>query len=249
VKHGFLLPVYRHGKTAGPLAEKLAAFGLPVIVVDDGNDAETKALLVSWAAKIPEIVLIRLEKNTGKGGAATEGFKVAARLGLTHLLQIDADGQHDAGMAVFFLDESRKHPDKVICAYPVFEETAPKARVVGRSVSNFWAAVVTLNGGLKDVLCGFRVYPVEAAVGITKNPFIDKRMGFDAEILIRLYWRGIRPVFYPVKVVYPQDGISNFRLVKDNVRISFMFTRLCIGMLLRFPLLVFMRLHGEEQNG
>jgi hypothetical protein len=45
VKQGFIVPVYRHGKTACLLAEKLAAFALPVILVDDGNDGETKALL------------------------------------------------------------------------------------------------------------------------------------------------------------------------------------------------------------
>ena len=240
MKQGFLIPVYRHGQTACPLAQQLAAFGLPVILVDDGNDAETQRLLAECAAQTPGVTLVRLEKNKGKGGAAAKGFEKAAELGLTHVLLIDADGQHDAGRAVFFLEESEKHPDTVICGLPEFDETAPKSRVTGRKISNFWAAVVTLSARLKDVHCGFRVYPVDAAARITRFPFMDRRMGFDTEILVRLYWKKVFPVFYPVKVRYPEGGISNFRVVRDNIRISLMFSRLFAGMLLRLPLLIVM---------
>jgi len=241
VKHGFVIPVYRHGETAGPLAEKLSATGLPVILVDDGNDKQTKEALAECQKKIPSVVLVSLEKNSGKGGAVAKGFEKAAELDLTHVFQIDADGQHDTTMVSFFLEESANNPDKVICGFPVFDKKAPKSRVAGRRVSNFWAAVVTLSKELKDVLCGFRVYPLDAALRIARNPFIDRRMGFDAEILVRLYWKKVFPVFHPIKVSYPEDGVSNFRVFQDNLRISWMFTRLCVGMLLRFPMLIILR--------
>ena len=245
MKQGFIIPVYRHAATAGPLAEKLASSGLPVILVDDGNEPEARDHLAEWTAKTPGLVLVRLDKNLGKGGALAIGFEKAAELGLSHVLQIDADCQHDAGMAAFFLEESARHPDKIICGYPEFDESAPRGRVIGRNISNFWAAVVTLSGELKDVLCGFRVYPVEAALIITRDPFMDKRMGFDAEILVRLYWNRVFPVFHPVKVTYPKEGISNFRMFKDNLHISWMFTRLFFGMLIRLPLLIIMRIRKE----
>jgi len=238
MKQGFLIPVYRHGKTACPLAERLAADGLPVIMVDDGNDAETKALLAECAAKTPGITLVSLKRNTGKGGAAIKGFEKAAEMGMTHVLMIDADGQHDAGKAAYFLEESAKHPGMIICGHPEFDETAPKSRVTGRKISNFWAAVVTLSTELKDVLCGFRVYPVDASLRAIRCLFLDKRMGFDPEILVRLYWNKTFPVFHPVKVNYPPGGISNFHIVRDNISISFMFSRLFAGMLLRLPLLI-----------
>jgi len=238
MKQGFLIPVYRHGKTACPMAERLAASGLPVIMVDDGNDADTKALLAECAAKTSEITLVSLKKNIGKGGAALKGFEKAAELGLTHVLMIDADGQHDEGRITFFLEESTRNPDRIICGYPEFDKTAPKSRVTGRKISNFWAAVVTLSKDLKDVLCGFRVYPIDASLCAAQNFFLDKRMGFDPEILVRLYWKKVFPVFHPLKVIYPSDGVSNFRLVRDNIRISFMFSRLFAGMLLRLPLLI-----------
>ena len=118
---------------------------------------------------------------------------------------------------------------------------------MGRKISNFWIAVVTLSGEFRDALCGFRVYPVEVSLQITKNPFVDKRMGFDAEILTRLYWNRVYPVFHPIKVSYPKGGISNFRIIRDNLRISWMFTRLCVGMLLRLPLLLVLGIKRRKE--
>jgi glycosyltransferase involved in cell wall biosynthesis len=238
MKQGFLIPVYRHGASACSLAERLVSSGLQVIMVDDGNDTETQALLAEYAAKTPGTALVSLKKNSGKGEAVSAGLKKAAELGLTHVLQIDADGQHDAGKAAFFLEEAAKHPDMIICGYPEFDETAPKGRVSGRKISNFWAAVVTLSTELKDVLCGFRVYPVDVSLRITRCLFLDKRMGFDPEILVRLYWKKVFPVYHPIKVSYPPDVVSNFRMVRDNVRISLMFSRLFFGMIMRLPLLI-----------
>jgi len=247
MKQGFLIPVYRHGKTACSLAERLAASALPVIMVDDGNDAETKALLAECAAKTPGTALVSLKKNNGKGGAVICGLKKAAELGLTHVLQIDADGQHDEGKINFFLEEAAKHPDMLICGYPEFDETAPKSRIKGRKISNFWASAVTLSTELTDVLCGFRVYPVNKSLRATRSPFMDKRMGFDPEIVVRLYWKKVYPVFHPIKVSYPAGGVSNFHMVRDNIRISLMFTRLFIGMILRLPLLIVRKIKRRKK--
>jgi glycosyltransferase involved in cell wall biosynthesis len=247
MKQGFLIPVYNHGRTASPLAEKLSVFGLPIIMVDDGSDSETKVWLEKTAGSVPGVVLVSIKENTGKGGAVSRGIDKAHEIGLTHVLQIDADGQHDISRAAFFLEQPALHPGTVICGYPEFDESVPKSRMIGRKISNFWAAIVTSSGEFRDVMCGFRVYPVESVWRIVHNYHVDKRMGFDTEILVRLYWQKIPPVFYPVKVIYPENGISNFHLVRDNLRITGMFFRLFWGMLIRLPrLLVFRGERGEE---
>ena len=238
MKQGILIPVYRHAESAILLGDKLGELGLPIIIVDDGNNEKERVILHNWAKDKSNLFLIRLVKNSGKGEAVRQGLIKANMLGLSHVLQIDADGQHDINRAAFFLEESLKQPDKIICAYPEYDDSAPKSRVRGRKISNLWAAIVTLSPELKDVLCGFRVYPVEASLRITKNPFLDRRMGFDPEILVRLFWDMVLPVFYPIKIIYPSEGISNFHLLKDNLRISWMFTRLFFGMLIRLPSLI-----------
>jgi hypothetical protein len=211
---------------------------MPIIIIDDGNIPQDKILLEKLASETPQTFLISLEKNIGKGGAIAQGFEKAFELGLTHVFQIDADGQHDLETVSFFLEEAAKHPENITCGCPVFDKSAPASRVKGRKISILWGAIVTLSGEMKDVLCGFRVYPVQESLRITRDPFMDKRMGFDTEILVRLYWNRVFPVFHDVKINYPENGFSNFRMIRDNLHISWVFSRLFIGMLIRLPMLI-----------
>jgi glycosyltransferase involved in cell wall biosynthesis len=214
---------------------------LPVILVDDGSDGETKAYIADTAGTFPRVMLVTLDKNRGKGAALCAGIDRARELGLTHLLQIDADGQHDPEQAAFFLEESAKHPDAAICGFPVFDGTAPLSRVKGRNIANVWTRITALSGNIPDAMCGFRVYPVEPLWRLIHRYRLDPRMGVDIEILVRLVWLGIPLFFHPVRVVYPPDGISHFRLVRDNIRISLVFFRLFWGMLLRLPVTIYRR--------
>jgi glycosyltransferase involved in cell wall biosynthesis len=241
MKQGFLIPVYNHGKTVLPIVRELAKTDLPVILVDDGSEEETKQYLAGTAESFPRTVLVSLPKNRGKGGAVSSGIDKAHDLGLTHVLQIDADGQHDISRAVFFLEQSFAHPEAAICSCPEYDDSVPLSRKKGRKIANIWARIVTLSGDIADALCGFRVYPVEPLRGLIHHHHIDQRMGFDVEVLVRLYWEKVPLLFYPVHVIYPQDGISHFHLVRDNIRITWVFVRLFFGMILRFPLLLHYR--------
>jgi glycosyltransferase involved in cell wall biosynthesis len=242
IAQGIIIPVYNHGRAAGAVVEQLSALGLPIIVVDDGSDDETKALLEKIYADFHLTVPVRLAKNSGKGRAFCAGIAKARELGLTHALQIDADGQHDAGRARFFLEESAAHPGALICSYPEYDDTVPASRRHGRKVANTWAKIVTLSPEIIETMLGFRVYPVEPVYRVCHGSYTDARMGFDIEILVRMHWKQIPFIFHPVRVTYPADGISHFRMVRDNIRISWVYTRLCCGMLLRLPLLLFRRL-------
>ncbi|MDR2096828.1 MAG: glycosyltransferase family 2 protein [Treponema sp.] len=249
MSYGFLIPVYNHGRTAVSVVERLSGYGLPVILVDDGSDGETKTCLAGIAAAFPQAVLVNRAKNGGKGAAVSSGIDKAHELGLSHVLQIDADGQHDAGRAAFFLEQSAVHPEAAVCGAPVFDDSVPESRKNGRKVSNAWARIVSLSSDITDVLCGFRVYPVEAVWRLIHRYHFDRRMGFDIEILIRLYWERIPLIFHPVSVVYPEGGVSHFHLVKDNIRISLVWTKLFMGMIIRLPLLVSRRFRQGSGAG
>ena len=67
------------------------------------------------------------------------------------------------------------------------------------------------------------------------------RMDFDIEILVRLQWRDTPMVWIPTRVRYPADGISHFRLFRDNVLIARVHARLFLGMLSRLPRLLVRR--------
>ena len=236
---GFVIPVYRHGSTLEAVVKSLLSFGYPIIVVDDGNDEANRAFISDVAEKYPLVTLVTREKNGGKGCAMIDGIRKASELGLTHILQLDSDGQHDTGKAERFFELAEQNPDKIICGCPEYDANAPKARVNGRKFANGWIHIVTLSHEIKDAMIGFRVYPVEPFIKMLKKPvYIDGRMGFDIEVLVRQYWQGVHVLSEPVKVYYPADGISNFRAIRDNLRISFSFSRLFLGMLIRLPILL-----------
>ena len=235
-----IVPVYRHESTTRKVAESLSAQGLAVILVDDGNTPEGHAILEAVARDVPETTLVTHAKNGGKGKAVISGLEKAFELGYTHALQMDADGQHDAEAIPFFLKAARKHPEDLIAGFPQYDDSVPKAREQGRKITNFWVAIETLSKDIPDSMCGFRIYPVKPVWPVAKK-LTSFRMGFDIEILVKLSWKGVKMRFYPIKVSYPEDGVSNFRVFSSNVEISWTHTKLCTGMILRLPMLLWRR--------
>ena len=240
-----VIPVYRHGETAGAVVRALAENGISSVLVDDGNTGASKIALYAIKDEFPDADIIPLKKNGGKGAAVCAGLLRAHGLGYTHALQIDADGQHDPASIPFFAKAAAKHPDDLICGLPAYDATAPKSRETGRKITNFWVMLETLSMDIPDAMCGFRVYPLRQVCPIVKKGFSDYRMGFDIEILVRLHWAGVSIRFYPVKVIYTKNGISNFRMLRDNIAISKTHTLLFLGMIPRIPRILMHKKKGK----
>jgi len=96
----------------------------------------------------------------------------------------------------------------------------------------------TLSFAIRDSLCGFRVYPLGPVLALAAAEHVGERMDFDVEIIVRLYWRGVPLTWIDTAVTYPLDGVSHFRMVRDNLRMVALQTRLTGGMLLRLPRLL-----------
>lgn len=239
MQQAFVIPVYNHGSTLQNVVDSLIDYNLPIIIIDDGNKKQDKLYIELICQAHPQIILLRNKFNRGKGYSVCRAVKEAHKRGITHLFQIDADGQHDTERCQLFLNTSKENPHSLICGCPEFDETIPEKRKNGRQISNNYAAFVTQTEGyIKDAMCGYRVYPVEEFYKISRFAYIDSHMGFDTEILVRMIWKGVSVIYLPVNVSYPVGGKSNFRMVRDNVRISFMFARMTIGMWLRYPMLL-----------
>ena len=235
----FLVPNYNHPQRIRALVTELSAYRLPIVIVDDGSEQQTKDILMAIAQSNALVHLETLPHNQGKGAAVKHGLKTAGQLGFTHAFQIDADFQHDISVLESYLDQARKHPQAVICGKPLFDHSIPKARLYGRKFTDMWVVIETLSCDIEDAMCGFRIYPVDISLAVIQSSSIGNRMDFDTEILVRLYWRGVKLMFLPVRVFYHPDNTSNFRGLEDNIRISLMHTRLVIGMLPRIPLLLY----------
>ena len=232
-----VIPVYNHGEAVGAVAANVRTGGLHCILVDDGSSADCAAVLDALA-QAPDVALVRLALNQGKGGAMMAGLRAAAAAGYSHALQIDADGQHDAGDIPKFLATAAAQPDAVICGVPIYDESVPLGRLVGRYATHIWVWINSLSLEIRDSMCGFRVYPLAPVVQLFDQVHLGRRMDFDPEVLVRLHWRGLKIVNVPTRVTYPQDGLSHFKLGLDNWLITKMHTRLAFGMLVRAPVLL-----------
>ncbi|MFG6441905.1 glycosyltransferase family 2 protein [Roseateles sp. LKC17W] len=237
MKLGAVIPVYNHGGPITGVVAALRAHGLPVLLVDDASEPGCAAVL-DRLAQLPEVTLERLPVNQGKGGAVIAGLRRAAQLGWTHALQIDADGQHDTRDVPSFAAAAAAAPTQMICGCPIYDDSVPRARLYGRYATHIWVWINTLSLAIRDSMCGFRIYPLTGTLAVIERQYIGRRMDFDTEIAVRLYWSGMDVTNMPTRVRYPEDGVSHFRVWKDNVLISAMHTRLFFGMLWRAPRLL-----------
>ncbi|WP_295363424.1 glycosyltransferase family 2 protein [Arenimonas sp.] len=240
-----VVPVFNHPQAIAGLVAVLRGHGLPVLLVDDGSEPGCAAVLRGLADAAPgDVVLLRLEHNQGKGAAVMAGLREAGRRGHSHALQIDADGQHDPADVPRFLAMARETPGAVINGRPVYDASVPRGRLYGRYLTHVWVWINTLSLEISDSMCGFRVYPLAPTLALLETAHIGRRMDFDTEVLVRLHWRGLAVRDCPTRVVYPQGGVSHFRMLRDNLRISAMHTRLFFGMLLRLPRLLARKVAG-----
>ncbi len=222
-----LVPTYDNPDTIRSVVLRVRKHLAEVVVVDDGShETGRKACEAIAAERLAHVV--HREKNGGKGAAVKTGFVEAFRLGYTHAFQVDADGQHQLDDVPRFLEIARANPDALILGAPLFDESAPKARQVGRKITIFWVDLETGGRVITDPMCGFRVYPLAEAVAVRVSADM---MDFDPEVAVRLVWRGVPVINLPTKVRYvsrEEGGVSHFRLFKDNFLISWMHTRLCV---------------------
>lgn len=239
--HLILIPSYNTGPQVLATVREARRYWQPVwIVIDGSTDGSAEALQALAAADTGLRVLV-LPNNRGKGAAVLHGLRAAATAGYTHVLTMDADGQHPAARIPAFMAMSRAHPRSVICGLPVFDASAPAVRVHGRKLSNGLANLQTLWRGIGDALCGFRVYPVAPLRDIMERSRWMRHFDFDPEAAVRLCWRGINPINLAAPVKYfsaAEGGVSHFNYVRDNALLTWMNLRLLLEFVVRLPILL-----------
>jgi glycosyltransferase involved in cell wall biosynthesis len=243
--HLVLIPSYDTGAQVYATVSAARAAWTPVWVVVDGSTDGTAAGLQAMAAADRGLRVIVLERNQGKGAAVLHGLRAARADGFTHALTMDADGQHPAALIAPFMQASIARPETMVLGRPVFDASAPLLRVRGRKVSNAWTDLETLGAGVGDSLYGFRVYPIEPLIAVMARQPWMRRFDFDTEAVVRLAWRGVKPVNRDAPVKYlsaDEGGVSHFRYGRDNLLLTWMHTRLMLEFVLRLPALVWRRL-------
>src|SRR5262249_212351 len=167
--------------------------------------------------------------NQGRGAALRHGYRAAWARGFSHVIQLDADGQHDPSEVATLLDAAERNPGALILGDPRFDASAPWSRLYGRRLSQLIVWGYTGSFAVHDPLCGFRCFSLAPTVRGLERPRFGGRMDFDPEIVVRLAWEGVPIVNVPVRVRYFAHGRSHFRLVRDNARIAATYGRLLLA--------------------
>lgn len=243
--HLLLIPSYNSGPIVLEVVKEALCYWRPVWVVVDGSDDGTERLLDQLAAQEPHLTILHHARNRGKGSAILTGVVSALEKGFTHILTMDADGQHPAAAIPAFMADSASYPQAMIFGDPVFDASAPPVRVNGHKIANFWTHLETLDTSIRDALFGFRIYPLQPLKKVMQATRYARRFDFEPEVAVRLLWVGVPVINRPVAVRYlssEEGGVSHFNYLRDNLLLTWMYTRLFFGFLWRLPVLLYRRL-------
>ena len=189
-----VIPVFNHALTVGRVVRE-AKSHFPTIVVNDGSTDDTGKILGLETG----VTVVTLPHNQGKGAALRCGFATAEKMGFTHAITLDADGQHAPGELPLFAAASRRQPEALIVGVrDLVKENAPRGRRFTNNLSTFWFQVQT-GVPLTDTQCGFRSYPLG-----TIHPLHVKtqRYAYELEIMVKAAWTGVPVVAQPVSADY-----------------------------------------------
>ncbi len=231
--------------------EALAHWPRVWVFIDGSTDGSGEAI-EGLQAKLPGLTVFRSITNRGKGSMAEWATTEAQKAGVSHLLIMDADGQHPAAAIPEFMTASLANPTAMILGQPVFGPEAPWIRLAGRKITIFLTNLETLGGGLGDTLFGFRVYPaapMAAAFGETRRG--ARRYDFDPEMAVRLLWNNTPPIQLPAPVRYvpaTEGGISHFHYLRDNLRMIVLHCRLLPAALIRMPEMLRRKDSGDRRQ-
>lgn len=232
--HVVVIPSYNTGRILRQTVREALNQWQPVWLFIDGSTDEAHRCFLEEPEAWPGLRVFVREDNRGKGATAFEAAREAARVGCTHILLMDADGQHPPESIVPFMQASLNDSEAMVLGQPVFGPDAPWVRLAGRQLSVGMVWLETFGGGVGDPLMGFRVYPVEPLLAVASRTAFARRYDFDPEVAVRLFWENVPPLRLPVPVRYvaPEEGgVSHFHYLRDNLFMIWLHLRLLAALL------------------
>lgn len=233
--HLVLIPGYNPGARLAMTVSAVLEQWSPVWIVDDGSTDESTAGVQQLATRDSRVRVIVRERNGGKGAAVETGVDAAIAAGFTHVLTLDADGQHPVDHIPRFMAASMAEPDALVLGRPVFGPEVPRERLHGRKLSVGLAWLEILGRGIDDPLFGFRVYPAVALRRALTETRSARGFDFDPEVAVLMFWAGVPTVNLPAPCRYfdaAEGGVSHFNYLRDNARLIWLHARLLTQLIL-----------------
>jgi glycosyltransferase involved in cell wall biosynthesis len=228
------------------VVDSLSGYGLDCLIIDDGSHEPTRRALEEFGKRHSFVSVERLAENSGKGVALQTGYRRAHERGFTHVVQLDADGQHATVDVPRFLAAMEREPDALVLGVPIFDDSIPSSRLWARQISRGLVWLFTFSFTVRDPLCGYRGIPLAPTLELMDRLAFGERMEFDPELVVRLVWEGVPVAGVPTRVIYPPGGVSHFNILDDYGRLTRLYLRLAGGCVVRAPRLLARRLEGRS---
>ena len=223
------IPTYNNPKSIQEIVERTLTISKnPLLIVDDGSSIKVqellkKSVITKKALNSNRFFIKRFSSNRGKGAALKFGIEWGVSKNFTHMISIDSDGQFAPEEIPKIQKVSVTKPWNYILGERIFPESAPKSSVFGRRFSNMWVKIET-GKRLGDTQTGFRCYPLFWVQNISS---FRNRFAFELELIVKGLWLGADATSFPVSVLYPEDRVSHFKKIKDNLSLTLLHTQLC----------------------
>ena len=206
---GAVIPAYREEAFIGAVVQVLQGHVDPVVVVDDGSPDGTAA-----AAERAGAVVLRHERNRGKGAAIQTGLNFLAGTGVERFFLLDGDGQHDPAEIPRFLDAAERTGADLIVGNRMNDLSSMP--LIRRWTNQFmsWQISSVCGQKLPDSQCGYRLARRELIPLLMR---CSTGFDFETETLLLACREGYRIAFVPIRTIY-RDETSKIRPVRDTIR-------------------------------
>lgn len=213
-----LIPCYNAAGYVGRVVTAVRPLVGTLLVVDDGSTDSSAAEAEAAGAEV-----LRRPRNGGKGAALKDGIaSLLARPETSHVLFMDADGQHAPDDVPKFLDAARREE-----AFVIGSRFGDRSKIPGK---RYWANYIgsrvlsRMTGQeLEDTQSGFRLIAADLLRRVAPR-LRSTGYAVESEILIKASPLGIRVSHVPIEVIYDGNP-SHYRPFADTWAISW----LCVG--------------------
>jgi len=188
------IPAFNEEQSIAKVVIRASRQANEVLVVDDGSGDETAAIAERLGA-----LVVKHEKNLGKGAALRDCFEYAKRSGADVLVTMDGDGQHDASQIPILVNALvEKGVDVVIGSRSGKPAEMSRFRWLGGRALDH-ATGIRVGDDLADSQSGFRAYSRRAIETLSPSEF---GMSVDSELIKKAETAGLAIGLVPVSVTY-----------------------------------------------
>lgn len=186
------IPAYNEERAIGSVVERASEYADEVLVVDDGSTDRTADCARSAGATVVEH-----GGNEGYGAALQTAFSEAHRCGVSRLVLLDGDGQHDPDDVPALLEALRETDAEVVIGNRFADgavSDVPLYRRAGLHAVNFLTNVsigsLRSHSRIGDTQSGFRAFGERAIASLARDENLSDGMDASTDVLYHARERG-----------------------------------------------------------